>query len=147
MTFSITALPPKILGGRPGAAVDEPSFKAGSSDLTQFLHEQMADERPPNSGAEVFTAYIREPDCSFVTLICREYVEVVDIPINHVFTRIPQGIYALFTSAPGVRDPRQDVWTQVEQASDSGAIRRAGKEELEVFQPTGVVELYIAIDL
>lgn len=147
MTFTVTALPARILGGLPATAGSVPGYKAGSCDLVQFLHEQIVDTKPPNASDEVITAYLPGPDGAYLTLVCRHYAEVSDIPATHVFTRIPKGIYALFTPTPGTRDPRQDVWAQAESAADSGAILRARQEELEVHMPSGGVELYIAITL
>lgn len=147
MSFTITALPATLLGGLPAMTTDEPSYKTGSCDLVQFLHEQIVGEQPTSASDEVITAYLPEPGGAYVTLVCRRYAEVADIPNTHVFARIPKGIYALFTPTPGARDLRQDVWDQAEAAADSGEILRARLEELEVFKPTGGVELYIAIDL
>ncbi|GAA5043351.1 effector binding domain-containing protein [Nocardia callitridis] len=142
MSYTIAVREEAVYGGLvvPGA---QPSFKVSNSELIEFLKDRLFDR--DGTGYPMQTVYVPDPAGNYNALVCLDYRESAAVPIGDVLVRVPKGIYARFVPNGDYHDAAEDVWAQVDDATVSAEITRAYREEIEVWQGPGAVELFISI--
>lgn len=127
-----------------------PSFKVSNSELIEFLKDRLCERAAEAAGSTeadrpMYTVYVRTPTGTYNALVCFEYHEPGMATIGDVLVRVPRGVYARFVPNGDYHDPVEDVWAQVDDATASAEIMRAYREEIEIWQGSESVELFISI--
>ncbi|MEU5843475.1 effector binding domain-containing protein [Rhodococcus sp. NPDC047139] len=96
--------------------------------------------------AATYTDHAEDIDSYYTQTVgfCCESIE--DVPEGYVISRVPAGTYAKF-SAVGNRftDVFDDLWRQIWEAEEEGAIQRAFTGDFETYPHAFGIELYVAI--
>ncbi len=120
-----------------------PGSEASGSELFRFLRERIRDRYLLS--VDVSTVYVPDEHGVYNALVSTAYPSPSDVPVGDVFVSVPSGVYAVFVPSGNLKDPIDDVWTQVEDSAENGELFRAYKEDIEVVTSSGEVELYISI--
>nr|WP_296774049.1 effector binding domain-containing protein [Rhodococcus sp. (in: high G+C Gram-positive bacteria)] len=142
MTHRVTARSAELFGGLVAPRI-EPGAETSTSELFRFLRERIRDHFADT--VEVSTVFVPDEHGIYNALVATPYASPADVPVGQVFVSVPSGVYAVFVPDGSLRDPIEDVWTQVEEATANGELFRAYKEDIEVVTISGEVELYISI--
>lgn len=142
MTHRVTARSAELFAGLVAPRI-VPSGETSASELFRFLRERVRDRVPESE--DVHTVFVPDAHGDYNAVVATPYDSVTDVPVGDVFVQIPSGVYAVFVPDGTLRDPIEDVWTQVDDATANGELFRAYKEDIEVVTKTGEVELYISI--
>ncbi|NIL78654.1 MULTISPECIES: effector binding domain-containing protein [Nocardiaceae] len=142
MTHRVTARSAELFGGLVAPRIT-PGAEVSNSELIRFLRERIRER----SADDIVVSTVFVPDAHGVynAVVAVKHLSPGDVPIGDVFVEVPSGVYAVFSPSGTLRDPIQDVWAQAEEATESGAIFRAYKEDIEVVTNSGEVELFISI--
>lgn len=142
MAFTVTARPAELFAGVVAPRI-VPGPESSGSEWMRFLHERIR-ERYAEPVA-VSTVYVPDAHGTYNALVAVPVTTPDEVESGDVFVSVPSGVYAMFTPNGSLSDRTEDVWAQADEASESGEIFRAYKEEVEVVTSTGEVELYISI--
>ncbi|MCZ4076476.1 effector binding domain-containing protein [Rhodococcus sp. H36-A4] len=142
MTFSVTARSAELFGGLV-APLSVPSSESSNSELFRFLRERIRDRSA--DPIAVSTVFVPDELGDYNVVIGLPYESPSDVPVGDVFLQVPSGIFARFVPSGNLRDPIDDVWAQVDEATESGTLFRAYKEDVEVVTHSGEVELFISV--
>ncbi|MDJ0393980.1 effector binding domain-containing protein [Rhodococcus sp. G-MC3] len=142
MSHRVTARSAMLFGGLVAPRI-QPGAEASTSELFRFLRERIRDRSPAE--VEVNTVFVPDEHGVYNAVMATAYASPADVPVGEVFVSVPSGVYAVFVPDGSMRDPIEDVWTQVEEATANGELFRAYKEDIEVVTTSGEVELYISI--
>lgn len=142
MSHRVTARSAELFGGLVAPRVT-PGSEASTSELFRFLRERLRDRTLDE--VTVSTVFVPDAHGVYNAVVATDYDTPADVPVGDVFVSVPSGVYALFEPDGTLRDPLEDVWTQVEDATANGKLFRAYKEDIEVVTNSGEVELYISI--
>lgn len=142
MTYRVTARSAELFGGLVAPRV-EPGAETSTSELFRFLRERIRDRY--SEDVEVSTLYVPDEHGDYNAIVGVPHAVPADVPTGDVFVNVPSGVYAVFEPDGVLSDPVDDVWTQVDDATNDGALFRAYKEDIEVVTQSGSVELYISI--
>lgn len=143
MTHRVTARSAEIFGGLVAPRI-VPGAETSTSELIRFLRERIRD-RDPDLEADISTVYVPDAAGDYNAVVSMSYVSPGEVPVGDVFVHVPSGVYAVFVPDGVIRDPIEDVWAQVDDATANGELFRAYKEDVEVVTSSGEVELYISI--
>ncbi len=142
MTHSVTARGAELFGGLV-APLAVPGFESSGSELIRFLRERIRDRSA--DPVAVSTVFVPDELGDYNALVSLPYSSPNDVPVGDVFLRVPSGVFARFVPSGNLRDPIEDVWAQVDDATESGMLFRAYKEDIEVVTQSGEVELFISV--
>ncbi|WP_256895768.1 MULTISPECIES: GyrI-like domain-containing protein [unclassified Rhodococcus (in: high G+C Gram-positive bacteria)] len=120
-----------------------PGSESSGSELFRFLRERIRDRSA--DPVAVSTVFVPDELGDYNALIGLPYLSPSDVPVGDVFLQVPSGVFAKFVPIGNLRDPIDDVWAQVDEATESGTLFRAYKEDIEVVTPSGEVELFISV--
>lgn len=142
MTHSVTARGAELFGGLV-APLAVPGSESSGSELFRFLRERIRDRSA--DPVAVSTVFVPDEFGDYNALIGLPYSSPIDVPVGDVFLQVPSGVFARFVPSGNLRDPIDDVWAQVDEATESGTLFRAYKEDVEVVTQAGEVELFISV--
>lgn len=143
MSHRVTARSAELFGGLVAPRI-APGVEASTSELFRFLRERMWD-RHPGQEVDVSTVFVPDAAGDYNAVVAVSYVSPSEVPVGDVFVQVPSGVFAVFVPDGLIKDPVEDVWTQVDDATSNGELFRAYKEDIEVVTNSGRVELYISI--
>ncbi|QCB52641.1 AraC family transcriptional regulator [Rhodococcus sp. PAMC28707] len=138
----MTARGAELFGGLV-APLAAPGFESSGSELIRFLRERIRDRSA--DPVAVSTVFVSDEFGDYNALIGLPYLSPSEVPVGDVFLQVPSGVFAKFVPTGNLRDPIDDVWVQVDEATESGMLFRAYKEDIEVVTQSGEVELFISI--
>lgn len=142
MSNTVTARSARLFGGLVAPRI-EPGGESSTSELFRFLRERIRDRSPEDF--DVSTVFVPDEHGVYNALVAVSYESPSEVPVGDVFVSVPSGVYAVFVPDGTLKDPIEDVWNQVDEATANGELFRAYKEDIEVVTATGEVELYISI--
>ncbi|GGK49139.1 AraC family transcriptional regulator [Nocardia camponoti] len=143
MSYSIVVRDAALYAGLVVPKV-HPSFKVSNSELIEFLKDRLTDRDDAGDGP-LHTVYVPDSAGNWTALIAREFDRPELAPVGDLLVRVPRGLYARFVPNGDYHDPVEDVWAQVDDATMSGEIARAFREEIEVWHGRESVELFVSI--
>jgi predicted transcriptional regulator YdeE len=143
VSHRVTARSAELFGGLVAPRI-APGVEASTSELFRFLRERMWD-RHPGREVDVSTVFVPDAAGDYNAVVAVPYVSPTEVPVGDVFVQVPSGVFAVFVPDGLLKDPVEDVWTQVDDATSNGELFRAYKEDIEVVTNSGKVELYISI--